>query len=148
MPTMKSLTSLIKNNPLDLNLVAFIFLLIGLASLVDILITLYKHPFTVHPGILGIPVCYGLLKHRQGWKSCALFFVWIEMIASAGGLLGFLVALVVEGDLAVKYHSTAVPKALAAPLAFILTATVFLLALWQYKVLTSAKIKEMFPPKV
>ncbi len=147
MSTIKSLTSLVKNNPLNLRLVAFIFLLIGLASLVQTLVTLYKHPFTINPGILGIPICYGLLKHRQGWKTCALFFIWIEMMAGVFGLVALLVALVVGGNLVAQYHSSVLPKAMAAPLAFILTVAVFLLALWQYKVLTSPKIKELFAPK-
>ena len=148
MLTMKSLTSLIKNNPLDLKLVASIFLLIGLASLVHTLATLYELPVMINPSILGIWVCYGLLKHRQGWKTCALFFIWIEMIAPVFFLIAMLVALVIGGDFAVKYHSATLPKAIAAPLAFILAAAAFLLALWQYKVLASARIKEMFAPKV
>jgi CubicO group peptidase (beta-lactamase class C family) len=81
-------------------------------------------------------------------KRARSFFIWIEMIAPVFALIALLIALVVGGDIAAKFHSVTLPKATAAPLFFVLTVSVFLLALWQYKVLTSPKIKEMFTPKV
>ncbi len=144
----KYFMAMLKNNPLNLKIIVFIFLIIGLASLGGTLVSLYNLPFTINPGILGIPICYGLLKHRQGWKKCALFFIWIGMIAPVFALVVLIVTLVVGGNIAFQYHYqlVALPKAIAAPLAIILTTSVFLLALWQYKVLTNPKIKEMFMP--
>jgi hypothetical protein len=101
---MKNLMSLLKNNPLNLRIIAFIFLIAGLVSLGGTLVSLYNHPFTINPGILGILICYGLLKHRQGWKTCALFFIWIEMIAPVFVLVALLIALVVPGDVAFTDH--------------------------------------------
>ena len=81
--------NMFKKNPLNLIIVAFIFLLIGLYGLYDALVTSFteRHLYIDLGLLLGIPVFWGLLKHRKGWRTLALFFIWVEMIGSAVGFI-------------------------------------------------------------
>lgn len=137
----EKLMNMFKQNPLSLIIVAFIFLVIGLGGLHGMLETLYNERFLgINVGILGIPVCYGLLKHRQGWRTLAFFFVWIQ-------LLGPLIAmgiLIFNREMTVFKLFGISSQTMSFPMALITLVAIFLLALWQYKVLTSEKIKALF----
>ncbi len=133
-----------KKNPLSLISVAFIFLLIGLYGLYDGLMTLYTERYLeINLLILGIPVFWGLLKHYKGWRTLALFFISVEMIFSA---LGFIPAvLIIFNRELIPFNLFGISsKTMSFPVAFFTLLAFFLIALWQYKVLTSKKIKQMF----
>ncbi len=130
-----------KQNPLSLIIVAFIFLLSGLKGLFDMIAMLYSEGlFALEPMILGIPVFWGLLKHRKGWRTLALFFIWGEMVAP-------WIAMVVRiSGMNVRIFGIS-SLTMSLPLALVSCFAIFLVALWQYKVLTSKKIKQMFIPE-
>ena len=125
-----------KQNPLSLIIVAFIFLLIGLKGLFETIATSYSEGhFWLEPMILGIPVFWGLLKHRKGWRTLALFFIWIEMVSPLL-VLGIII-----------FGWDILPFEISFPLVLVPYVAISLVGLWQYKVLTSKKIKKMFLPE-
>ena len=126
-----------KQNPLSLIIVAFIFLLIGLAGLFEQIETFYNEGFVIafNIGMLGIPVFWGLLKHRKGWRTLALFFIWIEMVSPLL-VLGIII-----------FGWDILPFEISFPLVLVPYVAISLVGLWQYKVLTSKKIKKMFLPE-
>ncbi len=134
-----------KKNPLNLIIAAFIFLLIGLYGLYDGLMTSYteRHLYIDLGLLLGIPVFWGLLKHRKGWRTLALFFISVEMIFSA---LGFIPAvLIIFNRELIPFNLFGISsKTMSFPVAFFTLLAIFLIALWQYKVLSSKKIKQLF----
>jgi len=137
----KKLMNMFKQNPLRLIIVAFIFLIIGLEGLFEGITTLYnEHHISIVPQILGIPVFWGLLKHRKGWRTLALFFIWIETVGSL-----FAMVIIIFG-MNVRFFGISSLK-MSFPLALVPCVAIFLVALWQYKVLTSKKIKKMFIPE-
>ena len=137
----EKLMNMIKDNPLSLRIVAFIFLVIGIGGLYGILESLLKERFLeINIGVLGLPVCYGLLKHRQVWRTLAFIFIWIEIIGSliAMGILIFNREVTVFKLFGVSSQT------MSFPIALVTLGALLLLALWQNKVLTSKNIKEMF----
>ena len=126
-----------KKNPLSLIIVAFIFLLIGLAGLFKQIGTFYNEGFVIafNIGMLGIPVFWGLLKHRKGWRTLALFFIWIEMVSP----------LIVLGNIIFGWDIQLL--GISFPLVLVPYVAISLVGLWQYKVLTSKEIKAMFFPE-
>ena len=126
-----------KKNPLSLIIVAFIFLLIGLAGLFKQIETFYNEGFVIafNIGMLGIPVFWGLLKHYKGWRTLALFFIWIEMVSP----------LIVLGNIIFGWDIQLL--GISFPLVLVPYVAISLVGLWQYKVLTSKKIKAMFFPE-
>jgi len=131
-----------KQNPLSLIIVAFIFLLIGLRGLFGQIEKFYNEGFVLYFSLemLGIPVFWGLLKHRKGWRTLALFFIWGEMVAP-------WIAMVVRISGMNIRILWSLSKTMSFPLALVACFAIFLVALWQYKVLTSKKIKQMFIPE-
>jgi len=126
-----------KKNPLSLIIVAFIFLVIGLVGLFYQIETFYNEGLVIDLNImmLGIPVFWGLLKHRKGWRTLALIFIWIEMVSP----------LIVLGD---KIFGMKIQLLrISFPLVLVPYMAISLIGLWQYKVLTSKKIRQMFIPE-
>lgn len=126
-----------KQNPLSLIIVSFLFLVIGLVGLFYQIETFYKEGLVIELNImmLGIPVFWGLLKHRKGWRTLALIFIWIEMVSP----------LIVLGD---KIFGMKIQLLrISFPLVLVPYVAISLIGLWQYKVLTSKKIRQMFFPE-
>ena len=131
-----------KQNPTSLIIVAFIFLVIGLYGLFEQIKTFYNEGFNLGLGwLLAILVFWGLLKHRKGWRTLALVFIWIEMLQPLFRVGDFILG---RRDLRLFGNSS---LEMSFPLILVPAVAISLLGFWQYKVLTSKKIKAMFFPE-
>ncbi|MFX0135815.1 MAG: hypothetical protein ACFFDN_19385, partial [Candidatus Hodarchaeota archaeon] len=121
-----------KSSPLSLQVIAFFFILIGILAAIDIFKTFInmqidKIHIRLNFSVLGIFIGPGLLKHSRGWRICALIFIWIALI----GIPIMSVFLLLK----------------ALPLGFtpfLIPFFIFLIALWEYHVLTSPDILKLF----
>src|SRR5688572_7526970 len=66
--------------PTALKVVALLFILSGIASLVDVVVSLTIDRLSINFGVLGLWIGPGLLCLSRGWRTCALVFLWIAMI--------------------------------------------------------------------
>jgi len=64
----------------DLRAVAFIHLLMGVGALVEVVVRLTQNYYQLNLGVLGIPICFGLLCLVPGWPTCALVLLWIGLL--------------------------------------------------------------------
>lgn len=126
--------------PLSLKIVAALFILGGISSIVDVITSLTQGNLNLNLGVLGLLVGIGLLRFSRGWRTCALVFLWIALI---GLPLVALVFLFLAG--AVNY--TIFWQNMGGGsrwLGVALAAVLFVVVLWQYRVLTRPDIRNLF----
>jgi hypothetical protein len=126
--------------PASLKVVAILFILGGLSAVIEVLVSLAHSRININFGVLGLFIGPGLLALRPGWRTCALVFLWIAMIA-----LPIVAALMLmhSGPLDFNVFGQKVghaPKGFGLAVAFI----VFFLAFWQYRVLIRPDIRKLF----
>lgn len=126
--------------PSSLRVVSWIQLVRGLIAAAGILVALVQGHLSLDFGVLGILIFFGLRKLRQGWRTCALVFLWLDMLAAVVVLVPGLTA-----------HPTAdfallgVWLARVSPFGLCVLAILhFALAVWQYRVLTRPAIRSLF----
>lgn len=128
--------------PRDLRTVALLHLLGGVIAAIGAVMQLMTSHVNIDLGILGIPIYFGLLGLKAGWRTVALVLLWIGMLsAPVAFFLGFVSSEPVSVRVLGVQFSSASPVLLA-----LFTAGVFLLHLWQYRVLTRATIRGLFLP--
>ncbi|MFK7959061.1 MAG: hypothetical protein AB8G96_00925 [Phycisphaerales bacterium] len=126
--------------PLSLTIVAWLFLLDGFGSVLGMIHGLANQRVWLSLGLLGIPVGFGLMRYRSGWRTCALALLWLEFLA----IPVFLIVLASQnGRPYVQFWGYRQELDSTAPLYFMLPL-VFLFALWQYRVLTRPDIRRRF----
>lgn len=126
--------------PGGLKVVAGLFILGGVCAAVEVLVSLANGQVNINLGVLGIFIGSGLLRLSRGWRTCALVFLWIALIALP--IFAFI-AIVRSGPLDLKIFGQNVghaPKEVGLAIA----AALFLLTVWQYRVLTSPGIRDLF----
>ena len=124
--------------PGDLIAVATLHLVAGGVALADMALRLSRDSFQLDLGVLGIPICFGLLLRRRGWRTLALLFLWRWLLLLP---LGFL--MVIAGPDSVAWNLLGVdrlPRAMSA----VLLALWFVLSLWQYRVLVRPGVRRLF----
>jgi hypothetical protein len=126
--------------PSALRVVAYIHLVVGILSVTKFVLLLFHSTFSLEFGILGIPVFFGLLNLRNGWRVCAMVFLWFGLISFpiifSLGLLGCVPAhFQVFGINVVRVPGWFVSIG-AVPF--------FLLVLWQYRVLIRPDVRRLF----
>ena len=128
--------------PTSLRIVAWIFLLSGLWSLLAMAIAPFQGRITLSLGVLGIPIFFGLLHLRNGWRICALIFLWIGLIFfPIYSVIAFTSAIPID----FKFLGASVAR-IPGWLAALGALPFFLLALWQYRVLTGPRCPRPLPP--
>src|SRR5262245_12705468 len=128
--------------PRALRVVAVIQLLGGLYSVADMLLQLMWNHVLFNIGVLGIPIYYGLRRLSSGWRSCALFFLWVGLVLAAGM---FLFGLIGRGP---AYFGICGVRLASIPqvVLSIVALPLFFFFLWQYRVLTRPDIRALFLP--
>lgn len=128
--------------PTALNVIAILFLLAGIAAVFNILNHLLHRSIHFDLNVLGIPIYFGLRSFSKGWRTCALVFIWLGLIITpVVTVLGFTIGRPVTLNFFGAPQSQISPLWMsAAGVAF------FLLALWQYRVLTRPGIRALFYP--
>jgi hypothetical protein len=126
--------------PTSLKVVAVLFLLSGIFSLIEVIVSLMHGHFNLNFGILGLFIGPGLLRLSRGWRTCALVFLWITMI---GLPMVALLFLVTSGPLDFTLFGQKVGDA-SKGLGILVAALLFALAVWQYRVLTRPDVRRLF----
>src|SRR5438128_6680105 len=78
--------------PTSLKVVAWVFLIFGILSAIEIISSLVAGKLSLNFGVLGIFIGRGLLRLSPGWRTVALICLWfmfgllvILMLATIGG---------------------------------------------------------------
>jgi hypothetical protein len=138
--TQKNNMTELRGVPISLKVVAGLFILSGVLSLIDVIVSLFQGGINLNLGVLGLFIGAGLLRLSPTWRGWALVFTWIEIIGAP--IIGVLF-LVLPGPLNYRLWGQPAgnaPKAAGVALALV----VFLIALWQLRVLTRPGVRALF----
>lgn len=126
--------------PVSLKVVAALFILSGVASLIEIAVALWHGRVSVNFGVIGIFIGTGLLRLHPTWRMWPLVSIWIALIVAP--IFGILV---LAGDSRLDYQLFGLTAGRASTSAgFIAALAFFLIVLWQYRVLTRRDIRMLF----
>jgi hypothetical protein len=126
--------------PASLKVVAILFILGGICSVIEVLVSLMYSHININFGVLGLFIGPGLLALRRGWRTCALVFVWIALIFIP---IFTIFMLGHSGPLDFKVFGQKVGHA-SKELGLATAAILFLLSIWQYRVLTRPDVRRLF----
>ncbi|SRR6266511_2070329 len=116
--------------PTALRVVAYIHLVMGILCVIQFIVQLFHSAITLSLGILYFPIAYGLFNLRNGWRVCAMVFLWFGLILLpiifVVGLFGTNVARIPGWVVSVE------------------TIPFFLIFLWQYRVLVRPDVRRLF----
>jgi hypothetical protein len=104
------------------------------------LVLLFDGTISFQAGILGIPIYFGLLNLRNGWRVCAIFLVLFGLISLP---ILFILGVTQEGPANVEVVGINIAQA-PSWVVSLETIPFFLLALWQYRVLARPDIRQLF----
>jgi hypothetical protein len=123
-----------------LKIVAALFIISGIAAALEVLISLTRSRISLNFGILGIFIGLGLHRFRHGWRTCALVLTWLGLL-----LLPVFAVLVLAGARPLYVKLLGQRVGYTSPgVALLLSAAVFALSLWQYRVLTRRDVVQLF----
>jgi cytochrome c oxidase subunit IV len=126
--------------PTSLRVVALLFILVGVSSLIDVIGSLFQGTLKIHFGVLALFIGPGLLRLSQGWRTCALVFLWIAMI---GAPIIAILLMTASGPLDFKLFGQRVGHG-SKELGILLAGLMFVLAVWQARVLTRPDVRRLF----
>jgi hypothetical protein len=126
--------------PISLKIVAVLFILSGISCVVEIVVALMYNRIDINFGVLSLFIGGGLMRLSRGWRTCALFFLWIGLILTPTIAAMFILASRPLDFTVFGQQVGTIPKELGAGLA----AIGFFLVLWQYRVLTRPDIRRLF----
>ncbi len=126
--------------PLSLKVVAGLFILAGICSAIDVVVSLMHGHISINFGVLGLFIGPGLLRFSRGWRTCALVFLWIALIGVPIVALLFMTA---RGPLDFKVFGQKVGH-VSIGFGLVMAAVAFVLTLWQYRVLNRPDIRKLF----
>ena len=126
--------------PPALHVVAFLFLLAGLASVFKLVAGILNGSFSIQFGLLGIPIFFGLRSFSPGWRYWALAFLVLGVLAR---IFLAVVALSAPGPVPFKVYG--IPLGSLTPPGLLLYALAGLLFyLWQLHVLMRQNVRVLF----
>jgi len=126
--------------PRDLKIVAYLCIIFGILVVIDVLFDLLQSHLNLNFGVLQIPIGFGLLRLRRGWRTCALVFLWIGMILVPVFCLG---VVTMPGMPIYKFLGQPIGAGSKLP-ALILAIGLFILMVWEYRVLTRESVRRLF----
>ena len=126
--------------PTALRVVALLHFVGGLASAVGMLVQLTYGHINIDFGVLGIPMYFGLMRLDSGWRTCALVFVWMSIVAAP-----FVFFIGLSAEVPAYFQAFGVSLATVSPVWLsVTTVPFFLLSLWEYRVLTRRDVRSLF----
>jgi hypothetical protein len=129
-----------RNIPTPLSVVSYLFLLMGIMSVAEIIGELTSGSFRFDFGVLGIGIFFGLRRYSAGWRRCALWFIWLGMIGLA---VAFVYGFLGNGPAFIQVFGKRYADIPVISLTVV--ATVFFpIGLWMYRVLTRPNIRILF----
>lgn len=127
------------DNPTSLRVVAGLFVFSGVCAVIEVIVSLLHSHINLNFTVLCLWIGPGLLRHNRTWRTWALVFLWIGLIA----IPVFCIIALERGALDFKLLGVPigqVPTALGLAVAVVF----FLVTLWEYKVLTRPDIRQLF----
>jgi hypothetical protein len=126
--------------PTSLKIVAYLFVLNGVMAIVEVLFSLANSRLSINFGVLGVFIGPGLLRFSQGWRTCALVWLWIGLIASP-----LILLMVISRNEPIDFlffgkKSGTISKELVIPFAL----AIFIFTIWEYRVLTRPDVRKLF----
>ena len=133
-------TATTQDTPISLKVVAVLFILGGISAVIEVVVSLMNGHININLGVLGIFIGLGLLRFRQGWRTCALVFTWIGLIACP------IIGLLFLGHSGPLDFNVFGQKTGHAPkeLGLAMVLVFFLYSIWQYHVLTRSDVRALF----
>ena len=128
--------------PLSLKIVAWLFLITGIFSAIDIILAIAQKSISINFGILGIPIFWGLLNRRSGWRICGLVLIWFVLIVIPIVFIASLLGNEPAYFEVFRIRISRIPRWVAS----VVCVPFFLLVLWEYRVLVRPDIKALFKP--
>jgi hypothetical protein len=125
--------------PTALRVVAYIHLVMGILCVIQFIVQLFHSAIYVSLGILYFPIAYGLFNLRNGWRVCAMVFLWFGLIILP---IIFLVGL--TGALPTYFSMFGIRSRVPGWIVSVETIPFFLLVLWQYRVLVRPDVRRLF----
>ena len=126
--------------PTALNIVAVLFLLVGLISAGTMIYEVFQRSFHLNFGVLGLPIFFGLRQLNRGWRSCALVCLGVSMLLTAiVVVLGFTATTPAEFGFRDRPMAEIDARWLSA-----IGGVLFLLTVWQYRVLVRPDVRALF----
>ncbi len=126
--------------PLALKIVAVLFILNGIFAAIEMLVSLTNNRFNINFDVLGIFIGRGLFRLSEGWRTCALAFLWIGLIVYP--IIGFML-LNYSGPLNFNFFGQQAGHA-SNEFTLTLVTAFFIYTLWQYHVLTREDVRRVF----
>ena len=126
--------------PTRLKIVAGVFIFNGVCSIIAFLLDLFDDRFFVDLRMVYVFVGWGLIRYRRGWRTCALVFLWFELI---GILLISVMLIFLPGPIYFQVFGIDVAP-MREVYAHAMGAALFALAVWEYHVLTRPDIRKLF----
>lgn len=126
-------------NPTALRVVAGLFVFSGVCAVIEVVVSLFHSHLNLNLGVLSLWIGPGLLRHNRTWRTWALVFLWFALI----GLPVFCLLALGRGALDFKFFGVPVGQ-IPTAVGFAFAIPIFLLTLWQYRVLTRPDIKYLF----
>jgi hypothetical protein len=126
--------------PTSLQMVACFFLLSGVSASVGMCVQIVSGTLVFDMGLLGIPTYFGLRRLSPGWRKCAILSLVLGLVAWPAGVAFGLIARspahvaifgVRLGDISPHWL-------------VVVSATMFLMVLWQIHTLTRPEIRTLF----
>lgn len=126
--------------PTPLRVVAYIHLVVGILCVIEFIVLLFHSTFSLQFGILGIPIFFGLLNLRNGWRVCAMVLLWFGLISFP---IMFLLGL--SGAVPAYFQVFGINVArIPGWIVSVGTIPFFLLVIWQYRVLIRPDVRRLF----
>ena len=124
-----------------LKIVAYLFVICGIFSIIDTIVGLFTGRFVFNLGVLYVLVGFGLLRLNPRWLAWAMFFTWMGLIFTPlAGVMSVYLPIRLQHMYVLGFYAGQVPHSL------ILTtiAAMFALFCWQYSVLKSRPVLQLF----
>ena len=127
----------------SLSVVSYLFLVMGIMAVIGIFSAFIQGSFHFDFDVLGFWIFYGLRRYSQGWRTCALVFIWLCLITTP---IGFFYGFFGSGPVFIKIFGRHYAD-ISVIWISVVSAVFFLLGLWMYRVLTRPNIRIMFYDK-
>ncbi len=125
--------------PWKLQVVAYLALFSGVSGVIKFFLALSAHSFYLPFDALGIPICFGLLHYRAGWRTLTLVLIAVTLV-----LMPVIIGIGLFSAPITYFEFLGIHINLPRALFFIISIFVYLLIIWQYRVLKDPEIKRLF----
>jgi len=125
-----------------LDIVAFLFLLTAIHTIIHMCVAISSKQLLIPWGLLGFPIFYGLRRFHSGWRRCGLVLLWIPLVVFP---IAAILGLTFDAPLYLELFGLRLVQ-VSYPVFLAFVITFWLLAFWEYRVLTRPEVRRLFQP--